>query len=639
MKKISLLPSLLILSVIIILAGCADSMYKTGNRYYNDLAYSKAATNYEKALKKKNIPDARFKLADSYRRMNNSVKAEENYAQAVTLPDAKAIHKFYYAQALMQNGKCEEAKKWLGEYLSENPNDQVAKNMITSCDMHGKLMIDSALYTVQQLSMSTPGSEFSPVKYKDGIVFTGERIAGKSKYSPYTGRPYYSLYYAKKENNKWGKAQPLSEAVNRKLHNTSATFSKDGNTMFYTANNLVGKKALNDSSGITNFSVMKATLQNDKWTAVEMLPFGNKDYSSGHPSLSEDGTSLYFASDMPGGLGGTDIYLVKYENGMWGTPVNIGTTINTGGNETFPVSSGTALYYSSDGMIGMGGLDIYKSNNDNGTWSAPVNMNYPVNSTRDDFGFMPDSASGATGYLSSNRSNDSGTDHIFTFVRKEYQFVIDGYAVEKDSDKPVSGATVTLMNKTTGAQETVTTGDDGTFTFRLSPESDFTVEGTKEKFFKQSVEVSTVDKHASENMNVRMRMEVEPVVVEKVYTVANIYYDYDKSNIREDAAVQLDSLAEVLKANPTINIELMSHTDCRGTDEYNDKLSQKRADAAVKYLAGKGIAKARLTGKGYGETTLTNECKDGAACAEADHQANRRTEFKVTGFTDEKKPE
>lgn len=636
--KRNLIPSLLILSAVIILSGCADSMYKSGNKHYNNYGYSKAAASYEKALKKKNIPDARMKLADCYRKMNNSVKAEENYALAVTLPEAKAIHKFYYAQALMQNGKCEEAKKVLGEYLTENPNDQVAKNMIASCDMQSKLMIDSALYTVSQLSMSTPGSEFSAVRYKNGIVFTGERMAGKSKYSPYTGRPYYSLYYSKLENNKWSKAELLNENVNKKFHNTTATFSKDGNTMFYTANNLSGKKPVNDSTGVTNFSVQKATLQNDKWTSVEMLPFASKDYSTGQPSLSDDGSTLYFASDMQGGLGGTDIYMVKYENGAWGTAVNMGTSINTSGNEMFPVISENNLYYSSDGLIGMGGLDIYKSKNENGTWGASENMGYPVNSTRDDFSFMPDSASAVTGYFSSNRNSDSGTDHIFSFVRKEYQFVIEGMAVEKDSDKPIGGATVTLINKTTGARDSMTTGDDGTFTFRLNPESDFTVEGSKTKFYKNAVDVSTVDKHASENMVVHMRLEVEPVVVEKVYTVENIYYDYDKANIRSDAALQLDSVAGVLKANPTINIELMSHTDCRGTDAYNDKLSQKRADAAVKYLAGKGIAKDRLTGKGYGETMLTNECKDEIACSEAQHQSNRRTEFKVTGFTEEKKP-
>ncbi|HLG34030.1 MAG TPA: hypothetical protein VI757_04060, partial [Bacteroidia bacterium] len=286
MKKLNLFLPLIFIAAILIFSGCADSMYKTGNKHYNNYGYSKAAASYEKALKKKNIPDARLKLADCYRKLNNSVKAEENYALAVALPEAKAIHKFYYAQALMQNGKCEESKKWLNEYLTENPNDQVAKNMTASCDMQSKLMIDSARYTVAQLSMSTPGSEFSAVRYKEGIVFTGERAAGKSKYSPYTGRPYYSLYYSKLENNKWSKAEPLNENVNKKFHNTTATFSRDGTTMFYTTSNVVGKKALNDSMGITNFSVQKATLQNDKWTSAEMLPFASKDFSTGQPSLS-----------------------------------------------------------------------------------------------------------------------------------------------------------------------------------------------------------------------------------------------------------------------------------------------------------------------------------------------------------------
>src|SRR5258705_3373609 len=186
--KRNVLQLLIVLAVTVILVSCADSYYKAGNKYYNDLAYAKAAEQYEKALKKKNIPDARFKLADSYRKMNNSVKAEEQYAIAVTLPEAQAIHKFYYAQQLMKNGKCEEAKKWLSENQAENIFTQVAKNMIASCDEQAKLMRDSSRYVVERLNLSTPGSEFSPVKYKDGIVFTGEKSGvSKSKFSPYTG--------------------------------------------------------------------------------------------------------------------------------------------------------------------------------------------------------------------------------------------------------------------------------------------------------------------------------------------------------------------------------------------------------------------------------------------------------------------
>jgi hypothetical protein len=507
----------ILLVAVVIISGCADSFYKSGNKYYKDLAYAKAAEQYEKALKKKNIPDARFKLADSYRRMNNSVKAEENYAIAVTLPEAQAIHKFYYAQQLMKNGKCEEAKKWLSENQSENIFSQVAKNMISSCDQQAKLMRDSAKYVVEKVNLNTPGSEFSPVKYREGIVFTGEQSGvGKGKFSPYTGRPYYSLYYAKKENSKWGKAEPLSQAESQKFHHTSATFSPDGNTMFYTASNVVGKKTINSSDGIVNFSVKKATLQNDKWHTDEViLPFTSKDFSTGQPTMSADGTTIYFASDMPGGIGGSDLYMVKYENGMWGTPVNLGTTINTAGNEMFPVISGNTLYYSSDGIVGMGGLDIYKTENQNGTWSPPVNMEYPINSMRDDFGFMPDSMGAATGYFSSNRDDEKGADHIYTFVKKEYVFTIDGMAVEKDSDKPLAGVNVELTNKLTGNKETATTGDDGTFSFKLTPEAEFNIVGTKDKFFTQTADVSTVDKHASENMLVHLRMEVEPVVVEK----------------------------------------------------------------------------------------------------------------------------
>jgi outer membrane protein OmpA-like peptidoglycan-associated protein len=342
---------------------------------------------------------------------------------------------------------------------------------------------------------------------------------------------------------------------------------------------------------------------------------------------------MYFASDRPGGMGGSDLYVVRKSNGAWGQPVNLGSGINTSGNEVFPyVWKDSALYFSSDGLHGMGGLDIFKSILVDTVVGVPVNMGYPLNTNYDDFGFIANNDV-SEGYFSSNRdASNTEIDQIYRVVFQDIRFTLLGVAVSKNTQKPVEGVTVELKNRTNGRKETVMTGPDGSFKFKLDPRTDFSVMGSKDGYFTNTEDVTTVGKNQSEDMYVKLKLELEEIVVNKPIVLENIYYDLDKSEIRPDAKPGLDKLVAIMNENPDIRIELGSHTDSRADDAYNDRLSQKRAESAVKYIVSSGISRDRITAKGYGERQLVNGCKNGVQCTEQEHQANRRTEFKVVGF-------
>jgi outer membrane protein OmpA-like peptidoglycan-associated protein len=324
--------------------------------------------------------------------------------------------------------------------------------------------------------------------------------------------------------------------------------------------------------------------------------------------------------------------MTKKVDGKWGAPVNMGPNINTFFDEMFPTLVGdTMLYFSSLGHINIGGLDIFTSVLRNGVWSEAENMGYPINTSADDFGISINDSTGG-GLFSSDRAN-SMEDNIYSFKRNDLHFNLTGTVVEKQTQRPITGASIDLINKTTGEKvNNAVTMADGIFTFKLDQNTDYKVVASKDGYYSQSREVSTVGKKVSEDMNIDMKMEMERIIINKPIAIENIYYDFDKWDIRSDASAGLDKLVGIMNANPTIMIELSSHTDSRGKDDYNKTLSEKRAQAAVNYIIAHGIAKERLTARGYGESRLVNHCANNVKCTEGEHQQNRRTEFKVTGF-------
>lgn len=621
-------PRLLIIALL--LSGCAGYHIRQGNRLYDDFAYSMAIKEYQKGLSRKEFPNARIKLAESYRKMNDLPRAEEAYAKAIQLPEAQPIYKLHYALILMKNGKYDQAKIYLDQYLSAVPSDVSAGKLRSSCDSISKWLVDSIKYTVQTSALNSGQSNFAPVFYKDGVVFATDRDS-KGKTYEWTGRPFLDLYYAKGSPDK-GYSSPigLTGDVNGIYHDGPATFTSKGDTIYFTRNNYIRKKVKESSQEEINLKIYEAIKKDTSWINLKEFAYNSNEYSTGHPTLSSDGNTMYFVSDMPGGLGGSDIYMSQKINGEWDKPVNMGPSINTPYNELFPVVwKDSILYFSSEGHFNFGGLDIFQSIKRSDGWSMARNAGYPLNTSYDDFGIAMND-SGTAGLFSSNRNVLNTTqDNIYSFTVNDLRFTLEGIAVEKASQQPLKDVKIELLNTKTNKKEIAMTGPDGKFNFKLDPESKFSIVGSKDTYFTNTEVVSTMGKKQSENMFVKLKMELERIVVNKPIVLENIYYDLDKHDIRPDAAAGLDKLVSILNDNPGISIELSSHTDSRADDHYNDILSQKRAEAAVNYIIAHGISSSRITAKGYGERQLINRCANDVPCTEEEHQQNRRTEFKV----------
>jgi len=630
--------SLVLAAAMLILAGCAGSKYHAGNRSYEQTAYDMAAKQYQKALDMKPnakwAPDAKRKLADTYRQLRNTAEAERYYKEVVDMPDATSAERIMAARVMMSNGHYSDARVQLKQYLDQVPTDQNAQKLYASLDSLTAWRADSATYTIGTPNINGGETNISPAYYKEGVVFASDRGGSKKKYER-TGRPFLDMYYAKETApGTFDNAEKLKGKINDRFHDGPGWVSADGKTIYFTRTNSKGAKLKRaKKTGIVNNGLYQATLAGDEWTDIKPLPFNSDDYSCAQPAISADGNTLYFASDMPGGQGGTDIWSVGKRGDDWGTPQNLGSVINTPMNEMFPTVNGSDLYFSSEGHYNMGGLDIFKTRFDNGAWATPENAGIPLNTAHDDFGLI--TKDGTTGYLTSNRnSSDGRLDNILNY-KQDLFFNLTVLAVMKADQSPLGDVSVELLNKTTGEKETGVTGADGKVHFKLKMNSDYTVLGSKQGFFSNSAEVSTVGKTKSEDMGITLVLEMEVMKVNEPITIKNIYYDFNKANIRPDAAKELDGLVKKMQDNPTIVVELASHTDSRGSAAYNQKLSQRRAQAAVNYITSKGIDKKKITAKGYGETKLLNKCKDGVKCTEDEHQLNRRTEFTVTGFTDQ----
>lgn len=627
MKVIKLKQLGIIIAVASLLAACADTHIYKGNRYYDNLAYSKAIPHYEKVYFRNPNTDIGIKLADSYYKTGKLESAEAVYEKVIDDSTISNIQYFNYVKVLMENNKHEKAKTVLNEYLSIHEGDKVAQMLLSACNSIDDRYIDTTLYVLKEIKTEAFSNTFSVVEYQEGIAFVGDKevFRGKKK-NPWTGESYLDLYHMQKsEDGTWMKPEIIQGDVNGKFHEGPATFSEDGQTVYFTRSNYFKRKLAVNEQRENNLKIFKATLVNGKWTNLEELPFNSDDYSVGHPALTPCCNTLYFISDMPGGFGGTDIYRVDILDGEWSEPENLGSEVNTSGNEMFPYydEDGT-LYFSSDARNTMGGLDVFMTFYTGERWATPENLNYPINSTKDDFGFSFNPESN-TGFVSSSRTE---TDKIYEVNKFAPTFHLIGFTHVKDEKTPIEGVIVEITDKESGEIITAVSDIEGNFTIKLEHEKEYELLCTKFGCFSRTDFISTKELKYSEDFYADF--EVEPIVINKPIVLENIYYDFDKWNIREDAAIELDKLVKLLKDNPAIDIEMGSHTDARGGDAYNLVLSDKRAYAAVQYLIQQGISEDRLTWKGYGETVLRNHCKNDVFCSDEEHQLNRRTEFKVT---------
>lgn len=502
-------------------------------------------------------------------------------------------------------------------------------------------------YKVDNLDSNTEFSDFGTAFYGDSkIIFSSSRNEGllKSKWDG-NKQPYLDLFEGVVgSDGKIADVKEFSNNLNTKFHEAAISFTPDQKTVYFTRDNYFTNKLGKDDKGVTNLAIYKASVSPDgRWTDIIPMPFNNETYSVGHPAVNKDGSKLYFISDMPGTLGATDLFVVDInEDGTYGIPKNLGTKINTKGKEMFPfIDQEDILYFSSDSRKeGLGGLDVYASKMFENTVSDILHLGKPVNSEADDFAYILKNGDEKNeGYFSSNRSGGKGDDDVYHFVSSpplkiECNQTVTGIVVDKITKKPINESVVVIFDDKDNEVETATTNEEGAFTFTVDCEKSFKVVASKDKFESDNKTFTTDDNpDGKEELLLFLNPIPEPEVVEVrervVVNIGPIFFDFDKANIRSDAAIELDKVVNIMNKYPELLIEGGSHTDSRGPDSYNIILSAKRAKATTAYIISKGIDKSRISAKGYGETQLVNHCNGSTKCTEDEHQQNRRTEFVI----------
>jgi peptidoglycan-associated lipoprotein len=579
--------------------------------------------------------------------MNEPVKAELWYTKAIGKNYTNPMVYFDLAEMQKMNQKYEEAKENYKEYKKRVPDDKRTDNEIRSCDLALKWIENPNGYQVESIKFfNSKYNDFSPAYASSDygtVYFTSSRdgSTGNAIHGA-TGQNYADIYISRVDRKgAWSEPVPLPEGINTEFDEGVPCLSKDYKTLYFTR----CKSSKNKAFGCQIYS---AELQGDQWGKDKIIELAADSIVIAHPAISTDELTLYFVSDMAGGQGGKDIWKVTRSNkgDDWSNLENLGPQINTAGDEVFPyVHADGTLYFSSNGLIGMGGLDIFKATqNDKGVWKVE-NMEYPVNSSADDYGitFMDEQEKG---FLSSSRTT-RGDDDIYIFSLPPLKFNVVGVVRDEKTNLPLTEATIKSISSD-GITLDAKSDKTGVFRFILKANTDYVFIASKEGYLNGKERETTKGLDRSRDFKTQILL----TSIEKPIELPNIFYDFAKWDLRPESMVALDKLVETLNDNPNITIELMSHTDSRGSNEDNMSLSQKRAQSVVDYLIEKGIAEDRLTAKGYGESapkTIDNKLtqqytflKEGTVLDEAfintltdsdlqeiAHQVNRRTEFKV----------
>lgn len=498
-------------------------------------------------------------------------------------------------------------------------------------------------YTIKNLGVNTKYQDYG-ASYSGGntVIFASSRKNKSLRNRVWVGndQPFLELYKGTfDESGEITDVERFSKKVNSKFHDADVTFTKDLKTIYFTRNNYLKQKFKKDTLGWNLNQLYKATINDKGDWEVHQMPFNNDNYQTGHPVLNEAEDKLYFISDMLGGYGKTDIYVVDIlSDSTYSAPRNLGPNVNTQGKEMFPfVDTKNILYFSSDGYIdGNGGLDIYATRIKNGVpENKAENIGRPINSEKDDFAFVRKKGTNL-GYFSSNRPGGKGDDDIYSFVEQNplnfdcFQFA-KGVVRDRKTGALIPGALVELFDETGMLIESVIANEYAAFNFKVTCETPYKVVGSKQDYTKDSKEFITSNVNDLE-LELGLSIETTDFVMIRGLLMVNInpiYFDLDKSNIREDAAIEIEKVVRIMKKYPEINIELGSHTDSRAPDQYNMDLSDRRATSSINWIVERGIDASRITGKGYGETQLVNKCSNDVECTEAEHQLNRRTEFVI----------
>ena len=642
--------SVALLSSTSLLFAQPEKELEKANEMYKNFSYVDAIKIYERIAQKGFVNQEMLQsLGNAYYYNAEYKKALPWYEQLFQEGKYKVKPEYYYryAQALKSVGDYTQADKMMAKFVElTNANDTRAALFEENKDYQTVIKNNSGRFQLNNASINTENSEYGTALYGDKIVFAGATDARKAKrgVSQWTGESFYDLYEAEHFDQKLGSRKPFSSSINTQFNESTPVFTKDGNTMYFTRNNYVNRKLGSDIENTILLKILRATKdKNGNWGDIVEVPFNSDQYNVAHPALSPDEKYLYFASDMPGSFGNSDIFRVEIlGDNQYGTPENLGNIINTAGRESFPyISKDNVLYYSSDGIPGLGGLDIFAVKfNDDGSTSKPVNIGMPGNSADDDFCFVFNSDS-KIGFLTSNRPGGKGKDDIYSFHEDKpllfsCQKNIKGIVKDAKTKAIIANAKVILSDKVMKEVSTDQSKTDGTFTFEKvnCNDSHYYLRGEKEKYETAEVNV-TVGK---DEVVYEILLNPRQVAIEKgmdlakVFEIKEIKFDYNKANIRPDAEVELTKIVEVMREYPKMKIDIRSHTDSRGADSYNLKLSDRRAKATLEWIVKQGIDRKRLKAKGYGETRLVNGCSNGVPCTEEEHQENRRSEFIVVAM-------
>ncbi|QQT25011.1 OmpA family protein [Sphingobacterium spiritivorum] len=640
-----LITGILLTGVIAVRGQEQVSLRGTADKLYHQYEYYRAARIYEKLVdtKKPHVQDME-RLAECYYLMDDYSLAQNWYARIMNEGKFSDRSQLAYAELLKKTGNYAGAKEQFHQYAMRTGKTNEVALAIQGADSATVWMTTPTLHKlINEEDINTRNSEFGVTPLHTNVLYTGEPGSWSEGISGRTGRPYLKVYSASIDKNQLKLSHPaiLPDVFNdAAFHVGPVAVSKDGNLLLVTRT-YPGKDAEKQQAG--NYTFYKHNLEliiytrsGDTWSAAPFSYNNIQRYSTGHAALSEDESTLYFASDMPGGIGGVDIWFCpRNSDGSWDQPVNAGPEVNSTGDEMFPSVSGNMLYYSSNGFPGMGGLDIFVTEIKENGFSKSRNLRFPVNSASDDFSYVIVSKNNEyfSGYISSNRIGGKGLDDIysFSFQKPKIQIYLEGQTLNKATSELIASVQLTLQNERGQIIQSKSSNQKGEFNFQADPGLSYRIIGEKVGFMEDSIAFTTPLPHR--DTSIRLTLHLQPVMEKGTsFVMENIYYDLDKYNIRDDAKPILNQLVRTMRDNPGLKVELSSHTDSRATAKYNMKLSQNRAQSAVDYIVSRGIDRNRLIAKGYGETKLVNRCKDGVNCTEAQHQANRRTEIKILEY-------
>ena len=620
-----------------------------GNKEYEKYAYIDAIKTYERIYERGyKSPDMLVKIGNAYYFNAELEKANKWYAELYAInPEQDAEFYYRYAQTLKAIKENDKADAMLAKFSEKSGNDLRAKLLSKKKDYLAEIKKNSGRYKIENAGINTKYSDYGTAFMGTKVVFSSARDTGNfsKRIHTWTGQYFTNLYASPlAEDGSLGAVDKFGKKLNTKFHEDTPAFTKDGKTVYFTRNNYLDERGF-DASKVTLLKIYKATVNKDgQWDNITALPFNSDGYQVAHPALSPDEKTLYFASDMPGTHGQSDIFRVKInDDGSFGTAENLGESINTEGRETYPfISDDNELYFASDGQPGIGGLDVFITRlpkDGSLNFKDVLNVGEEANSPKDDFAFIINFKT-KNGFVSSNRDGGQGNDDIYKFVETKPIWcdqILFGVVTDEDTKAVLPNTKLILFDEKFNQLKETTSDAEGKYEFtEVVCGTKYYVRASLEDYTTKEVSVIIGAETGKTELNIELKTSTCKVKIgddlANCFKINLIYFDLDKWNIRPDAAIDLAKLLDVLNQNPSMKINIRSHTDSRASFAYNDRLSKRRAKSTKDWLVKNGIAANRLSSEGLGETELVNKCSDNVKCTEAEHQLNRRSEFVITAL-------